>query len=81
MDGNFIRLEDGTLVPATPLDWCCEFGEAKNNGSCRCNKVKDYKRLENDCDGSSWDKEPIALCDEHAIGHILFNKHKRDYLK
>lgn len=63
------RLENGQLVQATPLDMCCEFGEAKNNGSCNNTNVKDYVRNENDCDGSDWDEEPICLCEIHSVGH------------
>ena len=67
-----IRLEDGTLNPATELEYCCEWGESKNNGSCNNSNVKEYKRIENDCDGSDWDTEPICLCAEHSVGHEIF---------
>ena len=53
---------------------CCEFGEAKNNGSCKNTNVKDYVRNENDCDGSDWDKEPICLCEIHSTGHKIYIK-------
>ena len=52
-----------------PLDWCCEFGEARDNGRCRRATVRKYYRLKNDKDGSCWDNEPIFLCDEHSINH------------
>jgi len=69
---NLNRLENGQLVQATPLGYCCEFGEAKNNGSCNNTNVKDYVRNENDCDGSDWDEEPICLCEIHSVGHKLY---------
>lgn len=70
----YIRNEDGSLEPAKQLEITCEFGEAKNNGHCNRTDVKDYKRLPNDCDGSSWDEEPICLCEEHSVGHELLTK-------
>ncbi len=70
---NTIRMEDGSLEPAQALGYCCEFGEARNNGSCDSTDVKDYVRNANDCDGSSWDSDPICLCDEHGKGHELYN--------
>jgi len=66
---NIFQNIDGKYVPAQPLGLCCEFGEAKQNGTCTCGAGNWYKRLDNDKDGSSWDDEPIFLCDEHAIGH------------
>lgn len=69
---NLIRLKNGKLVEATPLDMCCEFGEANNNGSCDNTNVKDYVRNENDCDGSDWDEEPICLCEINSVGHKLY---------
>ena len=71
---NLTRLESGKLIPSTEVQMCCEFGEAKNNGSCNNSKVKDYVRTDNDCDGSNWDNEPICLCEEHSIGHIPYHK-------
>lgn len=68
-DGVFVRNEDGTLTPATPIGLICEFGEAKNNGSCNCGDGKWYKRLPNDCDGTDWDSAPVFLCNEHSVGH------------
>lgn len=70
---NLSRLENGQLIPATPMDYQCEFGEAKNNGSCNSSDVKQYIRTENDCDGSDWDEEPIFLCEKHSTGHKLYN--------
>ncbi len=69
----YTRLQDGSLIPATPMEACCEFGEARNNGRCENIDIKDYVRLENDKDGSSWDSEPIGLCQEHASGHQLWS--------
>jgi hypothetical protein len=70
----YVRLQGGSLIPATPMEACCEFGEDRNNGVCENTDIKDYVRLENDKDGSSWDYEPIGLCGEHSIGHELFCK-------
>jgi hypothetical protein len=71
--GIFSQQKDGSLIPATPLKACCEWGEAKGNGFCENSDIKDYVRLENDKDGSSWDSEPIGLCQEHASGHQLWS--------
>lgn len=57
------RLPDGSLIPAIPLEMCCEYPH------CRISNVKDYIRNEDEKDGSSWDNEPICLCLDHSVNH------------
>lgn len=56
---------NGKWIPAIPLGFMCEVDGCNNTED-----LQDYHRNPDDCDGSSWDSEPIMLCKKHGVNHI-----------
>ena len=62
--------ENGNYVPAIPLSFMCEKENCDVTDSKIGEKINEYFRIQEECDGSDWDSEPICLCSKHGKNHL-----------